>query len=357
MQPPTSIIAITLFKDEKHMAQESAQLNKNLLKHLRNQKAETQAKTAEEVGLSDRQYQNIEKNGRTTLEKINAIAAHFDISTEKLMTNISEDNSLWYVTTPYSITPDVTQGYDKAIEDIKTLAKRNPDIFKQRLTITEGPQVQTISVTFHEQEFTWTIRPVELNEKIGLVWTELSDWQQDTWEITRDELLYGYVDDVYLNDNRLVPPNATAKFIVEFKECGQRKIIFTGYRIFDSAAEFRVSLAQWLNALPIFIEPRQYELGMLNMVYGFTDEMTKTLCIYKVWINENGERMQAPWPVANIEKLISTMKDWKSGKRKWALPIAIGENFEGEDAAPIEPDVTYHKVTELPEISIIFEKE
>lgn len=339
------------------MAQESTQLNKNLLKHLRSQKGETQTETAVACFVSTRQYQNIEKTGATTSRVIKCIAKHFDISPKKLMTDISEDNSLWYVTNPYFITPDVTQGYDKVIEDIKALTKRNPDIIKQRLTITEGTQVKKISVAFHDQEFTWTIRPVELNEKIGLVWAELSDWQQDTWEMIREELVYGCADDVYLNGSPLVPQNVNPKFIVEFRECGQRKIVHTGYRIFNSATEFRVSLTQWLDALPMFIEPTHSELGMLNMVYGFTDEMTKALCIYKVWMNENGERMQAPWPVANIQNLISAMQDRKSGKRNRALPIAVNENFDGEDIAPIEPDITYHKVTELPEVNITFEED
>ena len=186
------------------MAQESAQLNKNLLKHLRSQKGETQAKTAEACFVSLRQYQNIEKTGATTSKVIRSIAKHFSISSEKLMTDISEDNSLWYVTNPDFIAPDVTQGYDKAIEDIKALSRRNPDVFKQRLSIMEGSQVKTISVAFLDQELTWTIRPVELNEKIGLVWAELSDWQQDMWKIIREELLYGCADDVYLNGNPLV---------------------------------------------------------------------------------------------------------------------------------------------------------
>jgi len=39
------------------------------------------------------------------------------------------------------------------------------------------------------------------------------------------------------------------------------------------------------------------------------------------------------------------------------LPIGINESFDGEEIAPFEPDVTYKKVTELPEIrfSIKFE--
>jgi len=197
------------------MAQESAQLNKNLLKHLRNQKGETQDDTAEACFVSPRQYQNIEKTGATTSKVIHSIAKHFSISPDKLITNINEDNSFWYVTNTDYVAPDITQGYDKAIEDIKALTRLNHDKFKQRLSITEDPRVKTISVAFLDQEITWTIRPIELNKKIGLVWTELSDWQQSIWEIIREELLYGCADDVNLNGNSLVPDKAAPKFLVE----------------------------------------------------------------------------------------------------------------------------------------------
>lgn len=337
------------------MAQESAKINKNLLKHLRSQKSETQTITANACFISERQYQNIEKDGCTTSRVAMSIAKHFNISPEELMTNISEDNSLWYITHSDFRFDNVEYGYDKAIQDIKSLAKSVANRFEPRLTIIDGTQVKEISITFHEEEFTWAIRPIELNEKIGLVWTELSDWQKDIWKIVREELIYGCVDEVYLDGLPLVPENVTPKFIVEFRECGQRKIINTGYRIFDSTAEFRVSLTQWLDALPMFIEPTHSELGIFNMIYGFTDEMTKALSIYKVWIDENGERMQAPWPVANIESLIKAMSDRKTGKRNWALPIAINESFDGQEVAPFEPEITYNKVTELPEINFILE--
>jgi len=39
------------------------------------------------------------------------------------------------------------------------------------------------------------------------------------------------------------------------------------------------------------------------------------------------------------------MQDRRSGKRNYALPIATGENFEGKDIAPMEPDIP---ITKLP---------
>ena len=91
------------------MAQQSVQLNKNLLKHLRRSKRETQAETAEACQVTERHYQNIEKYGRTTTEKIQLIAKHFDISPEELSTNISADNSLWYITNPFLIDGEIAK--------------------------------------------------------------------------------------------------------------------------------------------------------------------------------------------------------------------------------------------------------
>lgn len=337
------------------MAQKSVQLNKNLLKHLRKNKRETQANTAEACQVTERHYQNIERYGRTTTEKIQLIAKHFDISPEELSTNINSDNSLWYITTPFSIDGEIARGYYQTIEDITSRAKVYGDGYEPRLTIIDATQVKKISIAFPEDELTWSIRPIELNEKIGLVWAELSDWQKDTWETTRDRLLYGCVEKVCLNGDPLIPEGSASKFIVEFIEYGQRKIIDTGHRIFNSAAEFRVSFSEWLDIVPIS-EPRHSQPGMFYMNYDDKDEMTKAIRIYKVWVNERGEIKRAPWSVANIDDLIKTITDRKRGKFL-PLPIGINESFDGEEIAPFEPDVTYKKVTELPEIrfSIKFE--
>jgi len=336
------------------MGQESVQLNKSLLRHLRCQKSETQADTANACHVTVRQYQNIEKDGCTTSRVIKSIAKHFGISPNQLITNISKDNSLWYITNPELCVGEVAKGYYAAIDDIKKLAKRYAHFSEPQLRIVDGTQVKKISIVCLDQECTWSIRPIELNEKVGLVWTELTEWQQDTWKSIRDELVYGCVEDVYLNGNPLIPEGAVPKFIVEFREFGQRKIIHTGHRIFHSAADFRVSFSHWLDTVLKFVElyPQQ---GALNMIYDYKGEMTKAIYIYKVWVNENGENIQAPWSAANIESLVETITNLKKGTGNWALPIGIGENFDAEEITPFEPDVIYRKVTEIPDIEFHFE--
>lgn len=339
------------------MAQESIKINKNLLKHLRTQKGETQTDTAISCFVSPRQYQNIENVGCTSTKVIKSITKHFGITPEELVTNINEDNSLWYITHSDFKLGNVEYGYDKAIQEIKSLAKSVANRFGPRLTLTDGAQVKTMSIAFNEEVFTWVIRPIELNEKIGLVWTELSDWQKDIWKIIREELIYGCVDEVYLNGLPLVPQDIKPQYIVEFRECGQNKIVNKGYRVFKSAAEFRLSFSEWLDLLPMFIEPTSSEQGILNMTYDFADDMSKALSIYKVWVNDKGELIQAPWSVATIDNLIKVIIDRKKGKSNWALPIGVNESFDGEKVAPFEPEIIYNKVTEIPEIKISFEDE
>lgn len=336
------------------MSQESAQLNKNLLKHLRRQKGETQAATAEACFIGLRQYQNIEKDGCTTTRVINSLAKHFAIPAKELCTNISHDNSLWYITNPYILDGEIAKGYYSVIDDINKTAKGFSEHFKPQLKIVDGNQVKEISITINNQEFNWSLRPLVLNPQIGLLWTDLTAWQQDTWEDIREALLYGCVEEVYLNGTPLVPEGAVPKFIVEFREYGQRKVIHTGHRIFQSAADFRVSFSQWLDTVLKFVEPYPKQ-GALNMVYGYNGDVTKAIYIYKVWVNEIGENIQAPWSAANIESLIETINHWKKGTGNWALPIGIGENFDAEEITPFEPDVIYREVTEIPEVDFHFE--
>ena len=80
--------------------------------------------------------------------------------------------------------------------------------------------------------------------------------------------------------------------------------------------------------------------------------MTKSVNIYRVWLGEDGKHHKAPWPSANIDEVIKTIDGRKNGKIKYAIPIGIGENLESEVTAPMEPEITYNKVTKLPEIEL-----
>ena len=84
--------------------------------------------------------------------------------------------------------------------------------------------------------------------------------------------------------------------------------------------------------------------------------MSKSISIYRVWLDEEGRRHQAPWPTSDIEKVIEAITDTKGGRRQWAIPIGASETFHGEPS-PMTPEMICNEVTELPEIKISFEDE
>ena len=327
------------------MAQESIQINKILLKHLRNLAGENQTDTAYACNLSDRQYQNIESKGSTTSITISRIAEHFNITVDELMTNICADNSLWYVTRPYYIVGDVEQGYNKLLEEIMSKAKDLADIYSPKLAIKNSKQLKEITLSYNNNiEYCWTMRPLLYNKKIGLVWTDLSEWQQDEWNDSFDKLIYGCVYDVHIDDSPLIPKECTSHFLVKFNEVTQSKIVNKGYRLFDTDAEFRVSLTEWVDSNRFIIPSSNQYSGCLYIIYDFLGEMTKSINIFRVWIDEKGKRHQAPWPTSNIEKVIESITDRKDGQRKWAIPIGIGKPLCTE-ASPMIPEVT--ELTEI----------
>jgi hypothetical protein len=332
------------------VAQHSVQINKNLLKHLRSQKGETQSETANACFVGERQYQNIEKFGRTTSKVISSIAQHFMISKEELKNNVKEDNSLWFVTDPYQLAGHVEQGYYKVLEEIKKLAKGVPDIFSPKLDIRSYEQRKEIKISYDDNEYCWTMRPLHLNKKIGLVWADLSEWQQIDWDYSIQELIYGYVYDVHIDGSPLIPSECSPQFFVEFIEVGQSKIFNKGYRLFRTDAEFRVSLTKWVDSISFPVLPTFFNKGCLSINYDFSGDMTKAIKIRRVWLDEGGKRHNAPWPESNIEKVIEAITDKKGGQRRWGIPIGLNEIFTGGEPAPVTPEVTCNEITELSQI-------
>ncbi|MCF4010990.1 helix-turn-helix domain-containing protein [Rheinheimera sp. UJ63] len=332
------------------MAQQSIQLIKSFLKHLRTQQGQTQEAIAEVCEISLRQYQNVEKTGCTTKSVISRLANYFGCSVNELIKNEIQDSSLWYIKRSESKCGQVVDGYVDALAEIQKQAIAYPNELNPKLKITDGAQVKEISVGIDNNEHKWVMRPIKFNENIGLLWTELTEWQQETWQSTCNKLLYGCVEHVFLDGKPLVPEGVTPKFIVEFIETGKGKKIDTGYRIFDSSAEFRASFSQWLETVIRTTDFSHFGNGELNIFYGFKDEMSKSVNIYKGWVNGDGEIIKAPWSAANIESLIDTMNKIKRGAGYLPLPIGIGENFEGDEPPPFEAEIKLKKETKIPDI-------
>lgn len=339
------------------MAQESISINKSLLKHLRKQKGEKQEVTAISCHIGYRQYQNIESSGQTTSKVIQSIAQHFNISAYELINDKKVDDSLWYVTNPYFLAGNIEQGHYKAISDITKRANCFHNEMNVRLSIKNKKQYKEITLYINDDEFCWNLRPVRLDEKIGLLWEELTEWQQYVWNDSLDELIYACVYEVYIDGEPLVPINILPKFMVEFKEVGDNKIIDKGYRIFNSDPEFRVSLSEWLDCLTYTIPPTRSQKGSLNMIYDITNDKSKSVTISRVWLDSSEKIHRAPWLSANIDKVIEAITETKDGRRRWALPIGIGEVWEGQNITPMIPEVACNEITELPEINLTFGNE
>jgi transcriptional regulator with XRE-family HTH domain len=339
------------------MAQESISINKSLLKHLRKQKGEKQEITAILCHIGYRQYQNIEKDGRTTNKVIQSIALHFDTSADELINNKKVDDSLWYVTNPHFLVGNIEQGHYKAIGKITKKANCFHSEMSVRLSIKNEKQSKEITLFINDDEFCWNLRPVRLDKKIGLLWDELTEWQQYVWNDSLDELLYACVYEVYIDGKPLVPINITPQFMVVFKEVGDNKVIDKGYRIFNADSEFRVSLSEWLDSLAYPIPPTRSQKGSLNMIYDFENDKSKSITISRIWLDDTGMMHRAPWPSANIDKVIKAITDLEDGRRRWALPIGIGESLEEQNIPSMTPEVICNEITELPEINFTFKNE
>tara|TARA_R110002167_G_scaffold137654_1_gene324739 strand:+ start:35532 stop:36569 length:1038 start_codon:yes stop_codon:yes gene_type:complete len=333
------------------VAQESIFINKLLLKHLRIRKDKTQADIAEHCDVSHRQYQNIEKNGRTTLRVIQSLAQYLEISIDTLTTNKREDDSYWYVTNPYVLVGNIQQGFCKTIDDIKNTAKRRTDAIPSRLSIKNEREFKEITLNVAGDEYCWNMRPILIDKNIGLLWAELTEWQKEIWEQSLKELLYGCVNDVYIDDKPLVPVNRKLLFIVHFKEASHNKAIYKGYRLFNSNAVFRVALSDWLDNYNPIIPPNRSDLGSLNITYDFAGEVSKSISIYRVWLDENGKKHKAPWPNHNINEVLKAITETKNGKRIWAIPIGIDETLGNQNIPPMTPEVICNEVLEIPEFN------
>jgi transcriptional regulator with XRE-family HTH domain len=342
-------------REKSKMSQESIIIDSVYLKHLRRKKGESQNQTADAIYISTRQLQNIEQHGRTSTRVASFIAKHFEIGAEALIRQKNQDDSLWYITTPYKKTGIISEGYREAICDIKKTAKRFNDEASVRLIIDAGDTYKKISVLHHNRNLCWTMRPVELDEKIGLIWTQLTQWQEFNWEETLDSLKYGHANNVLVDNKPVVPMGKSVQFIVHFETVNNNEHTRIGHRVFPSNAALRVSLIQWLDAFPTFCSPSLWKgNGSLTFVYDIEKLSSKKITIAKVWVDEEGKPKRAPWPSAEIDAVKDAITITEKGKRKWAIPIGSGEIFEGENPPTMTPEVmTNHiEIIEIPEFKI-----
>tara|TARA_R110001583_G_scaffold195406_1_gene372900 strand:+ start:677 stop:1114 length:438 start_codon:yes stop_codon:yes gene_type:complete len=145
--------------------------------------------------------------------------------------------------------------------------------------------------------------------------------------------------------------------MVKFKEVSDNKVNYKGYRIFNSDAELRVALSEWLDNLTYPISPERIQKSSLSMIYDFSNGKSKSVIISRVWLDSSEKIHKASWPSANIDKVIDAITETKNGRRRWAIPIGIGEAWEGQNIPSMTPEVVCNEITELPEINLTFGNE
>jgi transcriptional regulator with XRE-family HTH domain len=321
------------------MAQQSIVIDSAYLKHLRSKKRESQVQTAEGIHVSERQYQNIEKGRGTTTKVVKSIAKHFDVNEDQLFKPKTQDDSLWYVASPFENVGTISEGYYEAIFEIKKRAKQFSDIDNIRLTIETDDSLKKISLFYNNIKLYWTMRPVELNEKIGFTWTKFTQWQQYNWEETIQSLKYGCITDVLIDGNPIVPKGRIPQFMVQFHRVQNSESTYIGYRLFSNNAQLRVSLSKWLDSSTGYNLTPDLGIARLSFTYEFGRHSSKSFSISKVWVDEEGKQHKAPWPSKEIDKVSKAITETDNGKRKWAIPIGLGEPFEEDSIPEISPDV------------------
>ena len=372
------------------MAQESFSINLHFLKHLREKSGLTIEAIAEAVDaetegdseLSTRQYQRIEKYGRTTKKTAAALAKVFGTSVNELEGGQSSDKSPWYVKSRDDLYGKLTLGHHEVIKEVSLevnvgggALNENGDV---ALEIIDNKLPIELKVIHHpdtDKTYTieWAIRPAIINES-GILWASLSRWQQLDWKQSMNNLLYNFTNKVIINGKSLVPLSSKVGFLISFddfvndrshgkssekfdprpfkmltdkipKNSERSEIVFDmpfphgewineGSQFFPKDVDFRCSLTDWMeqnrSIHPFTIHPSMCPPGSLIIATG----KSKRLTITRAWQDESGQAHQAPWPERQREKLADALESFF--KKPSPLPIAIGE-LGPEHFPPLAP--------------------
>jgi transcriptional regulator with XRE-family HTH domain len=321
------------------MTQESIIIDNVYLKHLRSKKRKSQAQVAECIGLSVRHYQNIEKGRGTSARVVKSIAKYFDVDEEQVIKPKTQDDSLCYISAPFEKIGTISEGYYEAIVAIEEHARQFSQTDTFRLIIDTDDTRKKISLFYDDEEFCWTIRAIELNEKIGFTWAKFTNWQQYNWEKTIESLKYGYITDALIDGKPIVPTGCAPQFMVQFHRAQNNELTYIGYRLFSSDAQLRLSLSKWLDSLDDYKPPTDRGNGRLSLTYQFGKHSSKSIAMSKIWVDNAGKHHRAPWPSKEIYKVSKAITETDNGKRKWAIPIGIGETFDEDSIPEMTPNV------------------
>ncbi|WP_157953578.1 helix-turn-helix domain-containing protein [Zobellella maritima] len=348
------------------MAQESFPIIPHFLKHLREKSGLTIEAVAAAVDaeadfeLSTRQYQRIEKHGKTSKKTAIALAKAFGTSVDELQGRLSIDKSPWYVKSRDELYGKLTIGYHEVITEVFRKVNIGGGALNNNgcvlLDINDKQLPISLKVTHHPHSYEsytseWIIRPAIINES-GILWTSLNKWQQLDWKQQINKLAYNFSNKVIINDEPLVPESSNVGFFVRFeylveneeqeeedkeeKHITNGEWVIEGTQFFQNDADFRCSLMVWLEdnrrLYPFPVHPPMCSPGVLGIYYGCSN---KRLVITRAWLDESGQAHQAPWPELQREQLADALESFL--KKTSPLPIAIGD-LGPEHFPPLAPD-------------------
>ncbi len=207
------------------MSQESFLINFYYLKHLRVRSEQTIEEVAEKCGIASRQYQRIEKHGRTTKKTAIALANIFNVSVEELQNDQPIDKSPWFLKTQDDLYGKLVTGYEDVIAEVSRAVNVGGETLNNEgfvlLEINDNQLPISLKVTIHPGADNayiseWLIRPAIISDT-GIIWASLSEWQRLEWSRHLDKLSYDLAQKVIVNNRALVPHSSKIGFNVRFE--------------------------------------------------------------------------------------------------------------------------------------------
>lgn len=312
------------------MAQESFEINSHVLCYHRDKLGISQEQLAADIGITPRQYQRIEKEGKTTRKQAEKLADIFGISLENLCQNLGPDNSLWFITSPEG-QHYLSNGYHQELSEIRKKAMPL-SLHHDGLEVWIGNDEKnckkvTIKSEQDEIKEEWKFYPAKYNEGNGIFWRNLKYWEEGLWLYALNELLHDSSYHIFVDGQPLVPQDKNVEFTVS--SVSARMSDFSDYHSetthFESWEQLEIYLTDCLvdKASEIMDLEISSEYGELIITYTTITRYMNKMTIIRTWMDEAGDRRQAPWPERHREATISSLEKAQKNRDKFMARIAV----------------------------------
>lgn len=294
------------------MAQETIKINHEFLAHLRLSAGHKQVVVASHCKISERQYQNIEGGKKGTTKVTLALLADFFNVSQEMLTgeSYSEDQALWFVRNNIFLEPNITMGFGSVIQEITNQLKAHYHDESAVLSMeTDDESKILVSCSSSEEEFSWEIVPVRINEKLGLLWGKMTPWQQSRWLQEKHKLLYSTLDNVFLNGECL-SRQENVYFKVEFNTVEKLSKHIHGYSLYEDEEELLELLAGWMKsevgsiAMPI----TTFNEDQLMSVYSGACEGKQARLVIDKVVSDGQSLSQAVWSTRQLRSFEAKLK-------------------------------------------------